>query len=130
MRCYTKLALPIGLIGIGYGGVEAVPSVVLVANPSPSSYGQSVKLTSTVVDPSIPSNQLVAVVSFMDGVDLLNTTNAKSGVATLTTRKLTGGIHSITATYDPTGSNIASNVLAHQVNVAASKTTISSLNEP
>jgi Bacterial Ig-like domain (group 3) len=129
MRCYTKVALSIGLISVGYGGVEAQLKVTLVANPSPSSYGQSVKLTAKVVDQANPSSPPVGVVSFMDGVDLLNTTTLKSGVATLTTRKLTGGFHSITATYDPTGIQpTASNVLAHQVNVAVSNTTISSTN--
>lgn len=130
MVCYTKVAFSIGLIAIGYGVAEAQQNVVLVANPSPSSYGQSVKLTATVVDPSTPSNQLVGVMSFMDGVDLLNTTNVNFGVASLTTRKLTGGIHSITATYEPSpGSQpVTSAALVHQVNVATSKTTISSTN--
>jgi Bacterial Ig-like domain (group 3) len=127
MVAYAKVAFSIGMIGVGCGVGNAQPNVILSANPSSSSYGQSVKLTATVADPLIPSAQLLGEVSFMDGVVLLNTTKAKSGVASLNTRKLSGGIHSITATYDPTGSQpTVSNEVSLQVNVAASTTTISS----
>lgn len=105
MVAYAK-AFSIGMIGIGCGVGNALPNVILSANPSSSSYGQSVKLTATAADPLIPSAQLLGEVSFMDVSVLLNTTKAKSGVASLTTRKLSGGIHSTTATYDPTGASL------------------------
>ena len=69
----------------------------LTSNPNPSTYGQAVTFTATVMPsgPYPPSGK----VRFFDGATGIGVGILKSGVATLVTSKLAVGTHSITAEY-------------------------------
>ena len=98
--------------------------VTVTAKTNPSTFGQAVALTATVVDPNIPLTSLTGTMTFYDGSTLLGTATVKSGKALLTTAKLGAGDHDITASYLrlPTDVPIRSGPLAQHVNQA--KTTL------
>ncbi len=71
------------------------PAVVtLTTSPNPSTLGQAVTLTATVPGAS-------GRVSFYDGVTNLGTSAVTSGLASITTRLLAGGSHSLQARFAP-----------------------------
>jgi len=78
-------------------------TTTLTAAPNPAAFGQSVTLSATV-SPGNPTGS----VSFLDGANLLGTTSVANGVATLSTSTLSGGSHSLTATYSGDTNNATS----------------------
>jgi autotransporter-associated beta strand protein len=123
--------------------VTTVPtrtSNISLAGPSqdPSTFGQSVIFTATVTDAGgSPAVTPTGVVTFTD-----TTTNTVLGTANLTASGTAGkataafsisslavGSHSITATYDGSGTFVAgspSNAVSHTVTLASSTTTVAS----
>lgn len=75
----------------------APSSTKVVSSLNPSAYHQSVTFTATVSSGAgVPIH---GGMTFKDGTVALGTTEVANGVAKLTTAALTGGTHSITATY-------------------------------
>jgi hypothetical protein len=122
----TSTALP-------YTVNQATTTATLAASPvSPSTYGQPVTLTATLVPVAPGAGAPTGTVSFKDGGTTITgcTAQAVGGTgpytATCTTTTLAAGSHSILATYsgdaDFTGS--ASTVLPYTVNKAATTTMI------
>jgi hypothetical protein len=66
----------------------------LASSATPSTYGQAITLTATV-SPSAATGK----VTFYDGVTVLGTSSLASGVATLTTRFVQAGAHTLRAYY-------------------------------
>lgn len=104
---------------------KAVSTTVLTASPaSPSTFGQSVTLTATVTSAGgAPSGS----VSFNDGATVLGTATLNgSGVATFSTSALSGGSHTITATYSGAALFLGSvsTGRAYTVNKMATSTTL------
>jgi len=78
-------------------------TTALAAAPTPATAGQKVTLTATV-SPGDPTGS----VSFFDGANLLGTAPVANAVATISTSTLSGGIHSLTATYGGDANNAPS----------------------
>jgi uncharacterized repeat protein (TIGR03803 family) len=76
---------------------KATTTTVLSSSKNPSNVGQSVTFTATVT----PQNGGVptGTVSFYDGTTLLKAVGVSKGETKLTTKTLTSGSHTITATY-------------------------------
>jgi hypothetical protein len=121
---FATSSLPVGTnpITAVYGGAsnfggsksKAVSQVVskvttttaLVSSQNPSSVGQSVTFTASVT-PEF-SSKVTGTVTFYDGTTLLKTIGLSGGVAKFTTKTLASGTHSITATYNGSGSFLGS----------------------
>jgi polygalacturonase len=79
--------------------VNAATTTTLAASPNPVNFGSPLTLTATVAA-GILTPPAGGTVTFYDGANVLGTgTLNGSGVATYTTSALSGGSHSITATY-------------------------------
>src|SRR5262249_15461415 len=79
--------------------VNKIPtSTLLVSNPNPSNFGQSVTFTATVssANGNPPDGEAV---TFKDGTTTLGTGTLSGGVATFSTSALKRGIRNITARY-------------------------------
>jgi Bacterial Ig-like domain (group 3)/FG-GAP-like repeat len=72
---------------------KTTPTVSLISSVNPSAVNQSVTFTATV------TTGATGTVSFLDGATPIGTGAVTSGIATFTTSTLTGGVHSITASY-------------------------------
>ena len=112
--------------------ISAVPTTTTVTSavPSPSSFGQSVTFTATVVANG-PSTALVTsgTVTFKDGTTTLGTgTVNASGMATFTTSALAVANHSITAVYAATANFAASTsaIFTQSVTQAGTATSLAS----
>jgi autotransporter-associated beta strand protein len=75
---------------------QAATSTALTANPTSTTFGQSVTFTATV---NSAAGTPTGSVTFMDGTNTLGTVGLSGGVATFSTSALTGGSHTITASY-------------------------------
>jgi hypothetical protein len=110
--------------------VTAATSTTSVSHSlNPSSYGQSVVFTATIV--SSHGGSVSGTVTFKDGSTTLGTgTVNSSNKATYTTSALSAGSHTITASYGGSSSDLASSgTITQTVNKAATTTTlVSSLN--
>jgi len=95
---------------------KAGTSTTVKSSANPSTSGQSVKFTATVI--SSTTGTPAGTVHFMDGTTTLGSTSLSGGTAIFTTSKLASGTHSITAVYagnaDYTSSTSA--VLSQKVN--------------
>jgi hypothetical protein len=90
----------------------------LSAAPSPSTFGQSVTLTATVVAVAPGAGSATGKVTFFDGSVTLGTgILSTADVATVTTSELAAGNHSLTASYsgDPNFSRSSSSAVSDQV---------------
>jgi subtilisin family serine protease len=107
---------------------RAPTTAVLVASPPDSVYGDDVVFTATVAPPD-GSGTPTGKVTFSDSDIPLGTGILIGGVATLTTSALSGGLHSITATYggDSGFSGSISPALLFSVNKADTTTNLVSL---
>jgi predicted secreted protein len=110
--------------------VLAKTSTSVTASANPTVFGQPVTFTATVTSPT--SGTISGKVMFNDGASTIGSGTINSGKASLITSGLLVGGHSITVTY--TGSmqyaTSTSSTLSHTVNVASSKTTLSSSANP
>jgi hypothetical protein len=77
----------------------ATTTNMLNSSPNPSNLSQAVTFTA-VVKPTSGTGTPTGIVTFVDGNTALGTATLSSGMATFTTVSLTGGTHSITATYN------------------------------
>jgi hypothetical protein len=91
-------------------------TTTLVPSVNPSSYGQAVTFTATVI--SSGPNASTGTVTFKDGSTGIGTATVSGGVATLTKSKLAVGSHSIIGTYegDAASAKSSSAVLTQVVN--------------
>ncbi len=106
---------------------KANTSATLAANPSPSTVGQAVTLTSTVA----PSSA-TGLVQFFNGSTVMGTANVSGGQAQFTTTALPAGTNSLTAVYsgDTNYSNATSAAIAQTVTKTATATTVTSSQNP
>jgi hypothetical protein len=98
------------------------------SNLNPSTYGQAVTFTSTVIS---SQGTPTGTVTFSDGIQSLGTSPLNNGVATLTTSLLNAGNHAITALYNGSADFLTStsNSISQIVNPAATTTAfVSSIN--
>ena len=82
-----------GLTGIG----QSTTNTTLTSTPNPSTLGQAVKLTALVIPTH--SGTPTGTVTFYDGTAVLGTAPLNLGAAQLITSTLSGGSHSLTASY-------------------------------
>ena len=105
---------------------SATTTTTLIANPNPSTYGQSVSLSATVQPPD--GTTATGTVTFMDGSTSLGSATVSGNSAQLSIASLAAGAHSINAVYsgDTNMSGSTSAAVSEQVNQAATSTTMSS----
>lgn len=108
----------------------AITSTTVASSTNPSIFGQSVTFTATV---SSGAGTPSGTVTFRDGATMVGTDTLDGlGHATFITSELSGGTHSITATYEGSsnfGSSFSS-VLTQTVNPASTSTTVVSNPNP
>jgi hypothetical protein len=106
---------------------KANSTVTLSSSANPSTYGSSVKFTTTVTPSSC-----TGTVTFKDSSTTLGTGTLSSGKATFSTSTLTAGSHSITGSYggDSNCNSSTSSALTQTVNKANTTTTLSSSSNP
>jgi hypothetical protein len=92
---------------------KATTVTTLASSQNPSTLGQSVTLTATVT-PQF-SGVVTGAVTFYDGTTILKTAFLNGGVAKFTTKGLTSGTHSITATYNGNASFSVSSASLTQI---------------
>ncbi len=114
-------------------------STTVTSAPNPSTYGSAVTLTATISDVAPAVGNPTGSVNFYDGTavaanllgsGLVSTDLSGVTTATFTTSALTGGTHSINATYVPDSlstfsGSTTSTAYTHTVNVAPTSATIS-----
>ena len=103
-------------------------TTTLTSSKNPSSFGEAVTFTATVTG---AGGTPTGTVTFKDGATVLATVPLSGTTATFTTSSLTGGAHSITATYNGDANFTASTsgVLVQTVGQATTATAlVSSLN--
>jgi hypothetical protein len=94
---------------------QASTTTTLASSLNPSSAGQSVTFTATIV-PQF-GGTVTGTVTFQDGATTLGTVNVGGGAAKFTTKPLSSGTHNITATYNGTASfSTSSGLLTQTVN--------------
>jgi hypothetical protein len=111
---------------------KAGTTTFVTSNNNPSTFGQSVTFTATVQ--SGTGATAVGTVNFMDGAAPIGSTQTLNsfGQAGLMTSALTGGSHSITASYTPSANftSTASNTLTQTVGKAVPTVTLTSSRNP
>ena len=107
--------------------VAAAPSVTVASSLNPSTAGQAVSLTASLVPATA-----TGTVQFLDGGSALGTSTISGGAASLAVSTLTAGPHSITAVYsgDLNNPGATSGALLQTVNKALSTVTLSSSANP
>jgi len=93
---YASAASTAGTVTVGKGSTT---TSAVTALPTPSVWGQSVTLSSTISVTSPANGTPIGPVTFKDGATTLGTGTIAAGKATLTTTTLAVGTHHITATY-------------------------------
>ena len=108
----------------------ASTSTTLISSLNPSTYGSSVSFTATVS--STVTGTQTGTVTFYDGMNSLGSVSLSSGQAILSTSALTGGSHTITATYngDINFATSTSVGVSQTVNRASTSTTVASSVNP
>jgi uncharacterized repeat protein (TIGR01451 family) len=89
-----------GSVSIG----RAATATAIATSGTPSTYGQAVTFTATVSAVAPGSGTPAGTVTFRDGSTVLGTGTLATGQATFTTSGLLAGAHSVTATYEGSGS--------------------------
>ena len=112
------------------GAAPITTTTVLSSSINPSRYGQSITLAATVVPAG--SGTATGNVKFYDGATDLGASILNNGVAVLTTSTLTGGNHSLTASYAGNGifAPSTSGVLEQAVAKASVGVSLSSSRNP
>ncbi len=104
--------------------VQLPSTVVLTANPNPTTFGTSVTFTAAITSQS--SQAPTGTVNFFDGTTQIGTATVAAGQAVLATASLASATHSITAVY--TGDNFngagTSNVVSEVIKPAATATAL------
>ena len=109
----------------------ASSTVSVTASSNPTTYGQAVTLTATVV-PSLSGDLASGTVTFFDGSTSLGAANLSNDVAQISVSNFAVGSHSITGSYggDRNFAGSASSALAETVNPAATSTVLSASANP
>ena len=107
----------------GYPTATAVTS-----SPNPAGYGQSITFTATVSSTTSGSGTPTGTISFTDGASLLATrpltaNGSSTASASFVTSALGAGVHTITATYVPTGAFTVSTATVTQTIIGLPTTT-------
>jgi hypothetical protein len=107
-------------------GIDTAVSLTTSINPSAA--GQAVTLKAKVVDPVTPASAITGSVTFADAASSIATVSVTNGVASFTTRALSAGVHTLTATFTDatTTTPIVSALLTQTVYEAATTTTVTS----
>jgi len=106
-------------------GVATPTTLVVAANPTAITAGQSVTLTATLSPFSAGSASTNGeTITFSEGGTSLGTATLTSGVATLTTNALPGGTDSVTASYPGDSTFGAANAASVQVVVTKAAATV------
>lgn len=126
LMAVASLATGVLAMAPAAGAVTPDATVGVTSSVNPSGYGQSVVLKANVTDTATPRAQLTGSMTFLDGATVVGTKSVTRGVASLTTRALTGGDHAITASFTPTagGPAFVSPPLVQHVNLGASTTAL------
>ena len=98
-------------VRIGVGTI--VVTVELASEPNPSSAGQAVTFTATVLAPGAAPP--AGTITFLDGLTALAAVPTTANAATTSTSTLAVGSHPITARFDATGTTATSPVLVQVV---------------
>jgi hypothetical protein len=108
---------------------RAPTTTSLTSSSNPSTVGQTITLTATVVG---SGGSTTGTVTFMDGAATLGTSSTTNGIATLTTSSLGTGSHSLTAVYSGNGGFLGSTsaALTQTVNQTTSTPFITSTANP
>ncbi|MBV6729282.1 beta strand repeat-containing protein [Nocardioides daeguensis] len=104
-------------------------TTVVEVSPSPSVVGQSVTVRATVTPKAPATGQPVGAVQFVIDGQAGTFVTLDAGVAEITTSTLSRGSHQVKAVYlsaDPNFVTSTSETVAHQVNKAATRTTVTS----
>jgi hypothetical protein len=111
--------------------VKATTNTIVKSSLDPSSWGQSITLTATVV-PVNGIGEITGTVTFNNGLDKLGTATLSHNQATFTTNSLALGTHTIWASYGgDTVNNPSDSVTFKQVvNQAATSTAVASSLNP
>jgi hypothetical protein len=110
-------------------GVQAGTITSLGSSPNPSTFGQPVKLTATVV--SQTSGTPTGSVTFKNGGTTLGTANLGGGKASITTSALPGGSHTLSAIYAGSTNYLSSSgAVTQTVHPAATSTALASSLNP
>src|SRR5207249_1716925 len=113
--------------------VNGATTTTLTAAPNPSTVGQAVTLTATLVAVAPAAGVRVGKVTFRDGVATIGTaTLGATGSASIAVSTLAAGSHSLTAVYGGGGNFGASTSAAvtQVVNAAVTTTTLTSSLNP
>jgi hypothetical protein len=108
----------------------AATTTAISSSSNPSTFGQAIVLTASIVPPSGVS--ATGTVTFMDGSNVLGTASVAGNAAQLAVSALAIGSHSLTATYSGNGNLAASSsgALTQRVNQAATSTSLSASSNP
>nr|MCU0772743.1 Ig-like domain repeat protein [Verrucomicrobiota bacterium] len=100
------------------GGPSLINTLTLTSSLNPSTQGDAVTFTATVLTNGMTAGDATGTVTFMDGEVALGSGAVNSGVATVNTSTLAPGSHSITAIYagDAQYSGSVSSPLTQTVN--------------
>lgn len=104
--------LPSGSPSVAQTVSKIATTTVIGSNNNPSTLGSSVTFTATVTG---TSGTPLGSVTFLDGATPLAAVSLSGGVATYTTSALTGGNHTINASYGGNGTYFGSNGSVAQV---------------
>src|SRR5437867_675475 len=118
---------------IGKIFVRPATTTTLTATPNPSTAGQGVTLTATVLPVAPATGVPTGSVSFRDGTTTIGSaTLGATGTASIVVSTLTAGSHSLTAAYAGAGNFLASTspVVTQVVNAPAASTTTTLTSAP
>ncbi len=113
--------------------VRAATTTTLSSTPNPSTAGQGVTLTATVLPVAPATGVPTGSVSFRDGTTTIGSaTLGATGTASIVVSTLTAGSHSLTAAYAGAGNFLASTspVVTQVVNAPAASTTTTLTSAP
>ena len=102
----------------------ATPTVGLVSSVNPSAVGQRVVLKATVSDPTQPASSITGTMTFSDGGALIGTAAVTAAKASLVTRALDAGTHSLTASFVPTAGGAPTSSLPFEQTVDLANATV------
>lgn len=116
----ANYAMGANSVTVMLGGLTPTTSVLSTTSPATITFGQTVPL-SLAVSTAGTFNSPTGTVTFSDGASVLGTASQNAGLYTFTASGLTGGRHTIAASYGGGSGNAASasNAVTIQVNPAS-----------
>lgn len=125
-RLLAASCLVLGLALASAAGASAATTVEVTSSVNPSTFGQKIVLTATVIDPTKPASQITGTMTFSDEEAWLGTAKVTNGKGKLTDSAIDAGSDPITATFTPTGggAEVASAPFTQVVNPADTTITL------